>query len=389
MIIIIFILGISFLVVNSICCLNNIWHNTKNLFDITPNINKVNWLNKANRVMLLPQDRLRTQFPSYLAQYNLGKRYYSTKPVLLNPYFVTGFSDAEGCFMIRIHSNKTYTLGWTTNASFEIGLHLKDIALLEAIKTFFGVGKITISENRDVASYRVNSIKQLVENILPHFDKYPLISKKSADYLLFKAAVLKIYNKEHLNQKGLEEIVAIKASLNLGLSSLLKQHFPHIFPITKPEVSTQSIPNSNWLTGFTEGDGCFYIRKQLAPKSSLGVRFGLTFELSQDSRDMELFVLIQKYLNCGKVTLKRSDTVCVLTVNKIEDIQSKVIPLFLPSGPQDKNSFYGIKRLNFLGWCEAANLIACNKHLTKDGIMQLNQIKEGLNLGRRWERDDE
>lgn len=62
---------------------------------------------------------------------------------------------------------------------------------------------------------------------------------------------------------------------------------------------------------------------------------------------MELFVLIQKYLNCGKVTLKRSDTVCVLTVNKIEDIQSKVIPLFLPSGPQDKKFFLWYKKIKF------------------------------------------
>lgn len=139
----------------------------------------------------------------------------------------------------------------------------------------------------------------------------------------------------------------------------------------------------HWLAGFTEGAGSFYIRKQLLPKSSLGVRFGLTFELSQNSRDIELFVLIQKYLDCGKVTLKRSNTVCVLTLNKIEDIQSKVIPLF------QKNPFYGIKKLNFLGWCEAANLIACNKHLTKEGILQLTKIREGLNQGRSWEKDEE
>lgn len=79
-------------------------------------------------------------------------------------------------------------------------------------------------------------MKDLYEIIIPHFEKYPLITQKKADFLLFKEAVIKIYNRKYLNQKGLEEILSLKASSNLGLSSKLKINFPYIIPFPRPEI---------------------------------------------------------------------------------------------------------------------------------------------------------
>lgn len=39
-----------------------------------------------------------------------------------------------------------------------------------------------------MCAFRVSSPKQILEKILPHFDKYNLITKKLADYLLFTFA---------------------------------------------------------------------------------------------------------------------------------------------------------------------------------------------------------
>lgn len=60
--------------------------------------------------------------------------------------------------------------------------------------------------------FRVSSIKDL-KMIIKHFDSYPLITNKQADFLLFKQAVNLIENKEHLTHKGLLELVGIKAVL--------------------------------------------------------------------------------------------------------------------------------------------------------------------------------
>jgi hypothetical protein len=53
--------------------------------------------------------------------------------------------------------------------------------------------------------------------VIDFFDKYPLITQKLADYLLFKQAYEMLKNKEHLTLEGLSKLVGIKASLNNGL----------------------------------------------------------------------------------------------------------------------------------------------------------------------------
>ena len=50
----------------------------------------------------------------------------------------SGFADAESCFTLSITKNKLYKTGYLVQASFQINLGQKDIALLEKIKAFFG-----------------------------------------------------------------------------------------------------------------------------------------------------------------------------------------------------------------------------------------------------------
>jgi hypothetical protein len=83
--------------------------------------------------------------------------------------------------------------------------------------------------------YQVRSVKDL-RVIIAHFDKYPLISQKFADYQLFKQIVEMMNRKEHLTIEGLKRIVALRASINKGLSETLKSAFPGIIPEPRPEV---------------------------------------------------------------------------------------------------------------------------------------------------------
>jgi hypothetical protein len=112
------------------------------------------------------------------------------------------------------------------------------------IKAFFkGVGKIN-RNGKDAYQYRVYSMKDLAV-IIAHFDKYPLISQKQIDYILFKQILELISRKEHLTTEGLQKIVSIRASLNLGLSDSLKVAFPNIISVSRPQVELQKIPDPN------------------------------------------------------------------------------------------------------------------------------------------------
>lgn len=144
--------------------------------------------------------------------------------IKLNPLFVTGFVDAEGCFAIGLFLSSNYKMGYQTKAIFKITLHKKDFNLLSQVKDYFGVGTITKHGDTTI-EYRVKSLKDL-DLILSHFEKYPLISQKRSDLELFKFAISLLKNKEHLTKKGFNQILGIKSSMNKGLSEELQLVFP-------------------------------------------------------------------------------------------------------------------------------------------------------------------
>ena len=77
------------------------------------------------------------------------------------------------------------------------------------------------------ASFRVTSLREMIGVIIPHFDKYPLITQKRADYLLYKQTIMLIAEKKYLTEEGLQELVNIRASVNFGLSEELNNAFPN------------------------------------------------------------------------------------------------------------------------------------------------------------------
>ena len=79
-------------------------------------------------------------------QFNKIKKLFSTKSEAeINPWFLTGFVDAEGCFSIKIQQNAKLKTKWRVRPVFSITLNVKDLPLLESIKNNLGVGNISKS----------------------------------------------------------------------------------------------------------------------------------------------------------------------------------------------------------------------------------------------------
>jgi hypothetical protein len=204
----------------------------------------------------------------------------------LNPWFLTGFTDGDGSFSILVSKDTKGKLLCKVQPVFTIGLHPKDLPLLEKIqKSLGGVGKINVRKDGSGVHYIVSSTKDLINQVIPHFDNYPLVSKKKADYELFKEIVLLIKNKEHLTNHGLSKIMSLKASLNLGLSGWVAERFTAIKPVVRPDVKLVNILNPYWVSGFVCAEGCFYINLRLNDKFKAGYVVILKFILSQNKRD--------------------------------------------------------------------------------------------------------
>jgi len=79
--------------------------------------------------------------------------------------------------------------------------------------------------------------------IIPHFNKYPLLTQKRTDFEFFKLIIDLMNKKEHLNLKGISRIINYRASMNKGLSDKLKNSFPNITLIKRPINMAQKILN--------------------------------------------------------------------------------------------------------------------------------------------------
>jgi hypothetical protein len=311
-------------------------------------------------------------------------RYYSTnKPVItLDPWFVSGFTDAEGCFVLSVVKNNNYKTGWAIKLSFQIGLHTKDRAILEMIQKFFnGIGNIS-NHGSQMVHYRVESYKDL-STIINHFDNYPLITTKYLNFELFKQAYFIMLNKEHLTKEGLDKFVSIKATINKGLSDKLKEAFPNITALDRSsrllkeearEVGDIKIKNPQWLAGFATGEACFYIKLIKSSKSKHGFNVQLVFQITQHIKDEKLMKSLINYLNSGN--LFKSKDVFVFEVTKFSDLTEKIVPFF------KDNPILGSKHKDFLDWNLVIELMQNKVHLTREGLEQIKQIKERMNKGR-------
>jgi LAGLIDADG endonuclease len=118
---------------------------------------------------------------------------------------------------------------------------VRDLELIKQFQEFFNCGIIVLNKTRQKASFRVNSLQELINIIIPHFLHYPLLTQKAADFILFTKIVELMNDNVHLTENGLQQIINLKASMNLGLSDLQKSEFPNYNPVERPIINTTKI----------------------------------------------------------------------------------------------------------------------------------------------------
>ena len=307
------------------------------------------------------------------------KKFSTYNSTIVNPGVWSGLIDGEGSFSIIVDRNKTRKLGLRAQLKFQIGLHTKDLNLLYLLQQHLGgIGSIYLARNRDIVNYSIDSIEDLNKLII-HLEKYPLLTQKAADFLLFKQAVKLVNNKAHLTVEGLNQIVNIKASMNLGLSDMLKSEFAGYTPVERPVINYHNvILDPHWISGFVSAEGNFDVRIP-STNSKLGYRVQLRFRISQHSKDLRLMEKIVEYFGSGKIYKYGGKSAVSLTIVDFTDITNIIVPFF------NKNPLIGIKLYDYLDWCKIHSLMINRSHLTVEGINSIRKIKSGMNIGRSFQ----
>lgn len=205
----------------------------------------------------------------------------------LDPYFVTGLTEAEGSFSIIKCRDARAKFGMTIMFRFKITMLVNEIALLKDVKAFFGVGSIDIDEKRGAVDYIVRD-KISLDVIKKHFIKYPLRGTKFLDFDDFVQALELMEQNLHRSEEGVKLLV----SLSEGMNSLRKD-YSKMPPIHIIKGNSEFIPlDGNYINGFIAGDGCLYLRT----KSNFG---SMGIQISQHVNNSSLLREILDYFQSG------------------------------------------------------------------------------------------
>lgn len=304
---------------------------------------------------------------SIMPDHNLNK---------LDPNWVTGFTDAEGCFSIII--DNSYNIKGKIRISFEINLHEKDKDILYKIQDFFGIGAIYHRSDRKKSVYRVTNVNYIKNVIIPHFINYPLVSKKAIDFSLWSEAIKLILNKEHLTKQGFMQILSLYASINRGMSKKASQTYPDVIPAPRPLISLPDNLNPQWVSGFVAGDGGFSIYVRSTEDYASGKKVYCRFHIAQHSKDLELMKLFIKFFNCGTVSERSNITTlrCDYIVQDVNNIVEKILPHF------DKYPVLNLKQEDYKCFKECITIIKLKQHLEPEGLNKIINLNLEMNSNR-------
>jgi hypothetical protein len=138
----------------------------------------------------------------------------------LNPKYVSGLIEGEGCFCITISKHKTKRFGLEPRLMFEIEMIIDDKPLLEKLQETLKCGNLYVLNYkrygwRPHVKFAVKSQQDIFEKIIPFFKKNPLMGKKKKDFEYFCQAAEIFRKKNHLSLEGINKLREIQSKMNL------------------------------------------------------------------------------------------------------------------------------------------------------------------------------
>lgn len=129
-------------------------------------------------------------------------------------YYLSGFADGEGSFCVYFSPRARMSLGWEVRPSFSVGQNTSRPEVLNLFLEYFKCGSLRPNKGDNTVKFEIRSLKPLMEVIIPHFRKYPLLSSKSKDFDKFVAICNMLVKNQHLTVTGFKQILDLAFGMN-------------------------------------------------------------------------------------------------------------------------------------------------------------------------------
>ena len=142
-------------------------------------------------------------------------------------------------------------------------------------------------------------------------------------------------------------------------------------------LNVQSQPEkleAQWVVGFVDGEGCFYVGINPHPEMSSKFQVLPEFTVVQHQRDVQLLHALKKFFGCGVVRQNHGDRMAY-RVRGLNHLTERIVPFF------EKHALKSKKRVDFARFRKILYLINQGKHLKPDGIEEIRAIASEMNTG--------
>jgi LAGLIDADG endonuclease len=132
--------------------------------------------------------------------------------------YLAGYVDGEGSFHVAVQRNPSTRNGWQLVPEFHVSQNPERATVLRLLQSHLGCGRIQAnarSGGRDRSLvYVVRSRVDLIRNVIPFFERHPILSEKHLEFETFAEIVRAMERGEHLEQEGFERLLALAIQMN-------------------------------------------------------------------------------------------------------------------------------------------------------------------------------
>ena len=133
--------------------------------------------------------------------------------------------------------------------------------------------------------------------------------------------------------------------------------------------------DANWVVGFVDGEGCFYVGINPHPEMTSQYQVLPEFTVVQHRRDVRLLFALKTFFGCGVVRTNHGERMAY-RVRRLEHLREIIIPFF------EKHPLKSQKYLDFLKFRDVLRYMDEKTHLTAEGIEAIRGIALAMNRGR-------
>lgn len=113
--------------------------------------------------------------------------------------------------------------------SFSVSQNSNRQEILQLFKQHLDCGTIRKNPSDRTFKYEVRSIKDLIEKVIPHFLKYPILSSKKKDFEKFTLICQMVSTGKHFQRDTLRKMVELSYTMNgLGARRYTKKELLYL-----------------------------------------------------------------------------------------------------------------------------------------------------------------